>query len=367
MPNIIFDGDAEMGEDGVLQGWCWNARSPAERPVVEISIGERVVSTNVASRFREDLRTRKIGDGYYGFMATLSKSVADAGERFVISARERTSGHCFWRHIRGRQALPETFAGRVDDLRHRLSRIGGSNRFTELGKPALAAKLAAGFGAMNAWHPMPVARARTRVLGRTSPVLIESAPNPKVALVIVARSATGEALSAVSALAPSLATLGMSLLLVDRGSSPEVALAPSLFGNLRYLFDPHRSLTSLLAGALRSTAGDDLIFLSDPPHASLAQGIAEILPQIRGSDCVHLKSRSAADACRFLGRAPPAFRKHTASIPIGLQFAASRRILERSTGLSGPEEWFTGLEEIDLAINALRNQVELCTWDEPAA
>ncbi|HLZ08143.1 MAG TPA: hypothetical protein VKT80_06100, partial [Chloroflexota bacterium] len=101
MSNEIIDGDAELGGDGVLQGWCWKPLEPTERPVVEILIDERVVATSVASRFREDLRTRKIGDGYYGFMATLSKSFAEAGGRFVVTARERRSGRCFWRHIRG--------------------------------------------------------------------------------------------------------------------------------------------------------------------------------------------------------------------------------------------------------------------------
>ena len=109
MSNEIIDGDAHLGEDGILQGWCWNAQEPTERPVVDILIDGRVVSSNIASRFREDLRTRKIGDGYYGFMATLSKSIAEAGARFVLTARERRSGRCFWRRIKGDQALPGDF------------------------------------------------------------------------------------------------------------------------------------------------------------------------------------------------------------------------------------------------------------------
>ena len=116
MSNEIIDGDAELGDDGVLQGWCWNAQKPNERQIVEILIDDRIVSTSVASRFREDLRTRKIGDGYHGFMTTLSRTLAEAGVRFVVTARERGSGRCFWRHIRGAHALPGNFPERMDAL-----------------------------------------------------------------------------------------------------------------------------------------------------------------------------------------------------------------------------------------------------------
>jgi len=59
MSNEIIDGDAELGDDGVLQGWCWNVQKPDERQVVEVLIDDRIVSTSVASRFREDLRTER--------------------------------------------------------------------------------------------------------------------------------------------------------------------------------------------------------------------------------------------------------------------------------------------------------------------
>src|SRR5579862_5872133 len=150
MSNEIIDGDAELGGDGVLQGWCWKPLEPTERPVVEILIDERVVSTNVASRFREDLRTRKIGDGYYGFMATLSKSFADAGVRFVVTARERRSGRCFWRHIRGDHALPGYFPDRVDALRERLSQIAELPFFLGPGHTSRAVALAAELGGLSA-------------------------------------------------------------------------------------------------------------------------------------------------------------------------------------------------------------------------
>src|SRR5476651_579818 len=102
MSSVKLDGEVQLGADGVMQGWCWNPKTPAERLVLEIVIDEKIVSTIVASRFREDLRERNIGDGYYGFIATITKSLLDEGDSFVVSARERASGCCFWRQVRGR-------------------------------------------------------------------------------------------------------------------------------------------------------------------------------------------------------------------------------------------------------------------------
>ena len=373
MSNVIIDGDAQLGDDGVLQGWCWNVQKPTERPVVEIFLDERIVSTHVASRFREDLRTRKIGDGYYGFMATLTKSLADAGGRFVISARERTSGRCFWRHIRGDQALPGDFARRVDALRHRLSGIAGSQRFGDLGKTSLTAGFAAELGALGdqlrvagfaARNPSPLAQSRTRILRQMPAVVIETPPDPVVAVIVIANSRAAGVLSAIAAIAPALDALSASLLLVDRGLSPEVALAPSLFVNLRYIFDRHHSLRSLLTGALESSKAGFLIFICNPPE-KIAQGLAEILPQMQGSSALHINCRSVIQAYRLLARSPPDFHRHTLHLPIGLQFAAPRAMLERFVGLPGPQDACTGREDLDLAIRAVSDDVEFCTWDEP--
>jgi hypothetical protein len=373
MSNVIFDGDAELGDDGVLQGWCWNAQKPIERPIVEILVDERVASTNVASRFREDLRTRKIGDGYYGFMATLTKSLADAGGRFVITARERTSGRCFWRHIRGDQALPSDFASRIDALRHRLAAIAGSHHFGDLGKTSLAAGLAAEFGALGNQlrgagfaerRPSQLAESRMRILRQARPVVIETPSDPRVAVIVIANSSAAGVLSAIAAIAPALDALNASLVLVDRGLNPEVALAPSLFGNLRYIFDRHRNLRSLLTGALKTSKAGFLIFICNPPE-TIAKALAEILPQMQDSSSVHMNSRSVEEAYRLLAKSPPDFHKHTSHLPMGLQFAAPRGVLERFVGLLGAQDSFTGHEDLDLAIRAVRDDVEICAWGEP--
>ena len=127
MSNVTIDRAFKLASDGVLQGWCWNPNRPAERLVVEILINERIVSAFVASRFREDLPGRNIGDGYYGFITTIAKSLLDAGDDFVISARERSSAYCFWRQVRGESGLPNDFVSRFAEARQRLSRVAQSS------------------------------------------------------------------------------------------------------------------------------------------------------------------------------------------------------------------------------------------------
>jgi hypothetical protein len=374
MPNEIIDGDAELGDDGVLQGWCWNAQEPTERPVVEILIDERIVSTNVASRFREDLRTRKIGDGYYGFMATLSKTFAEAGVRFVVTARERRSGRCFWRHVRGDHALPGYFPARVDALRERLSRIAELPFFRGLGNTSRTAALAVELGKLGARLndagngtrlPSPVMRARRQILRRIAPVTIEAFPDPRVALILVADSICNDALSAVAALAPQLRALSVSLTLLDRGARPETALAPSLFGNLHYIFVPDGDPRPLLSHALDCSQADFLIVVRNPP-ATVGTGLAEVLPQMLNGSTLHLSSRCVSDVYGALGHAPsPPIRRLAARSPIGLQCAGRRRALERLIGAPHPEDALASLEPADLSIQAGRGE-ELSIWDEPA-
>ena len=374
MSNEIIDGDAELGDDGVLQGWCWNAQKPNERPVVEVLIDDRIVSTSIASRFREDLRTRKIGDGYYGFMTTLSRTLAEAGVRFVVTARERGSGRCFWRHIRGTHALPGDFPKRLDALRERLSGIARSPAFPALGDTSLAAGLADELGGLGArlnetgigtGNSSPLRRARRQLLRRIAPATLEAIPHPRAALVLVAGSTSEGALPAVAGLAPQIRELSVSLTLVDRGARSDTALAPSLFGNLNYVFDPHGDLRSLLTRTLSRSTADFLIFVRNPP-ATLGQGLAQLLPQMLGDGSLHLGSRCVSDACRALGQVlPPGIRRRTAGTPIGLQFAGRRRVLERFVGLPTPQGALASLEAVDLAIRTAQGDLDACIWDEP--
>lgn len=372
---MILDGDAQLGADAVLQGWCWNSNKPAERPVVEILVGERIVSTVVASRFREDLRDRNIGDGYYGFMATLTKSIADAGDNFVISARERASGRCFWRQVRGESALPGDFAGRIVNVQRRFSRLAWSSRFRTLGATSLTSRFSTEMSALGmhlrtATRPgaryLPViARARTALLRQTGPAVLEMFQSPKVAVIMIADSASNDVLSAISAVAPTLKSMEASLLLLDRGCNPDVALAPSLFGNLRYLPNPRRDLESLLADALKYSRGELLIFVRNP-RESFVQGLREIAAQMFDGGSVYFNSGSIELACSICAASPAYVSRRATDFPIGLEFAGKRQAFERFRRSLSSEDGVTGRADVDLAIRAVHDGVGLRVWDEPS-
>jgi NAD(P)-dependent dehydrogenase (short-subunit alcohol dehydrogenase family) len=339
MRNEMIEGDAQLGDDGVLQGWCWNAQRPAERLIVETLIDERIVCTNVASRFREDLRARKIGDGYYGFMATLARSLAAAGDRFVIAVRERSSGQYIWRHIRGAHALPDRLSHRIDALRQRLAFIAGSSAFRNLAKAPLAPGVAGELGGLGALlnavgngpqSCSPVARARKGILRRMVPVTIASSPHPKAAVIVVADSTCDGALAMLAALAPDIGALGISLVLIDRGRRPELALAPSLFANLEYVFDSDSDWRTLVAGALKRSRAEYFVFVHNPP-STLGRGLAEILPRMLDRGSLHVSAHGVGDIERICALSPaPLQSAHTA---IGLRLAGGRQVLERFIGL----------------------------------
>ncbi len=373
--NVVLDGDAQLAADGVLQGWCWNPKRPTERLVVEILINERIVSTFVASRFREDLPGRNIGDGYYGFITTIAKSLLDAGDNFVISARERSSGCCFWRHVRGESGLPNDFAGRFAEAQQQLSRVARSSHLRALGRPSLTARISMELGALgmhlrtaakldDTLHRTPMARARAELLQQTAPRILEILRNPKLALIIIADSASSEVLSAISAIVPTLDSLEASLLLIDRGLDADVALAPSLFGNLRYVFDPRSDLRALLADGLRYSHGDLLLFMRNP-REEVARRLPEIVAQMNAGYSIYMNARSAEIAYEICAESAEHLSRRRTNYPLCVEFAGKRELFEHLDAFLSSKDTVTGLEDVDLAIRAIRDGIELCAWDEP--
>jgi hypothetical protein len=370
MSNPILDGDGQLGADGVLQGWCWNAKKPADRQIVEILINERIVASIVASRFREDLRQRYIGDGYYGFVATITKSLAEAGNNFAITARERTSGCCFWRQIRGQTALPTDFADRLMNVQNRFSLVAWSREVAMLDAESTASnipkalcELGATLQRREAQHLPPIARARAALLQRTVTAIAPIIRHPRVAIIFISDSISHDAISALSAVISALNSMDASLLLIDRGSNAEVSLCPSLFRNLRYIFNAQRGLRALLADALQYSHGDYLVFLRNP-DASLARGLPEVVARLRESGSVYLNSGSFEIASKLCAEPPAQPARQSALLPIGLTFAGRRDAFERISGLLQPEDEVTTCPDIDFAIRALRDALEVCVWDE---
>jgi hypothetical protein len=371
---MMLDGEVQLGADGVLQGWCWNPKRPTERLVLEILINERIVSTFVASRFREDLRGRNIGDGYYGFIATLTKSLLDAGDNSVISARERATGCCFWRQVRGESGLPKDFEDRFTETQKRFSRIAQSNRFRTLGTISFTPRISTELRVLGMHlraatrldkrYLPPIARARAALLQHIAPAVLAIVRRPRVGLIIIADSTCGDVLSAISAIVPTLNSIEASLLLIDRGLNAEVALAPSLFGNLQYIYDPRDDLESLLAAALKYSHGDLLIFMRNPGE-SIVQGLPEIAAQMHDSGTVYINERSAEIAAGISADTSEHVSTQCANFPIGLEFGGKRETFERIRSYLSPKDRVTGFEDVDLAIRAIRDGLALCVWDEP--
>ncbi len=363
-----------MTADGVLQGWCWNPKRPTERLVVEILINDRIASTFVASRFREDLPGRNIGDGYYGFITTIARSLVDVGDNFVISARERITGHCFWRCAKGASGLPGDFAGRFAEAQRRLSRAARSSHLRAPGGPSLTSRISMDLRALgmhlrtaakldDSRRLAPIARARAELLQRAAPRILELFRSPKIAVIIIADSTSSEVLSAISAIVPTLNSLEASLLLIDRGSNPDVAIAPSIFTNLRYVFDPRGDLGTLLAGVLEYSRGDPLIFMRNP-REDIVGVLPGIVAQMNVGNSVYMNSRSVQIARGICAELSEFMPERPANLPVYLELAGKREVFERLHAVLSSKDKVTGLEDVDLAIRAMRDGIEVCAWDE---
>lgn len=366
-------GEVEMGGDGILQGWCWDPSKPTERLVSEILIGDKIVATVLASRFREDLVGRGIGDGYHGFIGTLTKSISDAGENYSISARERNSRCCFWRVVRGESALPGDFASRCTEIRRNFSRVSQSREFHTLGATSMASIFSGELATLgvhlqtvtNCRHDilLPIANARAALSHQFGRVVIDCPRRPDVAIIVIADSTANDALSSIAALAPELTSVNASLLLVDRGKNTKVALGPSLFANLRYIFDPGGDLASLLFSALKYSEGNMLIFLRNPVSSS-GQSLPAIVAEFNSGELVYINAESVDVARGICGENEEVVSRRLTDIPLGLTFAGSRECFAQLFHSFQSHDRLTGTEDIDLAIRALREGIEICAWDD---
>jgi hypothetical protein len=89
-------GEAHYDDGGFLHGWCWNSAMPEARLQVELLMRDAVIRRLVASRFREDLRERGVGDGYHGFSVALPPEVWASHEGVYASAQVAGTAKIFW-------------------------------------------------------------------------------------------------------------------------------------------------------------------------------------------------------------------------------------------------------------------------------
>ena len=69
-----------------LSGWAADRSTFGRRLVVEVSSGGRLITTSVASEFREDLSGAGIGDGKHAFRCTIPDSYG-AGTTLTVKVR----------------------------------------------------------------------------------------------------------------------------------------------------------------------------------------------------------------------------------------------------------------------------------------
>jgi hypothetical protein len=151
--------------------------------------------------------------------------------------------------------------------------------------------------------------------------------------------------------------------LIDRGSNSDVALAPSLFGNLRYVFNPRGDLGSPLGDALKYSQGDLLILMRNP-REDIVRTLPGLVVQLDGSTSVHMNARSLEIARGICAESSESTSGRPAPPTICLELAGKRALFERLHAVLTSKDRVTGLDDVDLAIRAIRDEIELCVWDE---
>ncbi|WP_234732281.1 hypothetical protein [Acidocella facilis] len=103
-------GEAHCDADWVLHGWCWNPATPSVRLTAELTIRGVMVRSVLASRFREDLRDRGVGDGYYAFNIIIpqeARPAAAGGGGMHAALSIADANHIFWQINALKLPIPE--------------------------------------------------------------------------------------------------------------------------------------------------------------------------------------------------------------------------------------------------------------------
>jgi hypothetical protein len=358
LPEIL--GEVALDPDGVLHGWCWSPARPAERLTLDILVDGRVAASVVASRFREDVRDRKFGDGYHGFTLALTRQLARLEQAGIVAARERASGQVFWQTLRGNFAVPADFAVRVAAM---AAGIGGCAGMLPApaapdagaGRMVAAAIGAAGriLAARGGSVPAPPAR-----------VTLAYAAATRVTVILDAGDDAERDFATIAAAAKVLAAIQAELLLIDGGADPRCAMLAARVGNLRYFHDTRANPAARRNMAAEYSRGDVLVFLRTTGRR-IDLGLTALEEALRtdrlvaGAGIASLARLGAPDATSRLVAAPNC-------PPLGLDLAVERSLFAALGGFDEGLVAHNAFVAAEFLARALAVQPAL-VWLEPRA
>jgi hypothetical protein len=349
-------GEVALDEDGVMQGWCWDPDRPAERLTVDILIDETIIASPVASALREDLHFRKFGDGRHGFTVTLTRQIAAARKRAIISARERSSGDRFWHQLFRPFCLPEGYDERLRAARGALESMA---RSPALADAARHGQLAGGLAALGS-----ALRARAGVAPKTAalrPFALAAQAVPALSVIVDAGNDAMAVFAALRNAAGSLGMAGAEVILTDEGADKQGLRLQGQAKNLGYVFTPEPLLArrrNLGAGMARSDALVFLDHLQNRPGDALA-----VLAQPAGT--ITIPGEIADMARRIAPGMMADMVECAAPAGLGLALAAPRKFFEAQGGFDPKMDDGAGLEVLDWVLRAARQGAPMTVWRSP--
>jgi hypothetical protein len=258
-------GEVSLDQDGVLHGWCWSPDRPGERRAVDIVIDQQIAVTLIASRFREDLRFRKFGDGYHGFTVTLAKQIANATHRSVISAQDHASGITFWQKRFGEFSIPTEFETRAAALRGTLGALAQTQGLGPDPAQAKSTRFAAALGRLGAKLTRPAAEPATRQ------VILPNPSQPALSIILEAGTDAAACLEHLRLGASAFHQAGAEIIMTDDGANPAITQAQNLAQNLKFLSTPGQSNAARRNSAAATARAGTIAFLGPaPPGAATA-------------------------------------------------------------------------------------------------
>jgi hypothetical protein len=244
-------GEVALDRDGVLHGWCWSPTRPAERLTVEILVEDEVAASVVASRFREDVRNRRFGDGYHGFTVTLTKHLS--AKPGLVRARERVSGRVFWQKSFSEIGIPAGFDGQLDGVK---SAIGDTVLTEALAGPQKLARLLSAFDGVGR-------RLRGgRFPGGDAPaVRLPTVTAPAISIILDVGDDSETVFNMVAAAAGLFGAIGAELILLDSGADPRGVFLAGRLAGAKYFYGADATPARLRNDAAAAANGKTLLFL----------------------------------------------------------------------------------------------------------